>query len=82
MKQAFAQDDSTRFGEAMKVLFCGGAAGVVTWASIFPLGTLHVIYCDLPALSACVDRIVVRCRQNSCADVGPQTFHQTANSIA
>jgi len=26
--------------EAMKVLFCGGIAGVITWASIFPLDVI------------------------------------------
>ena len=32
------EDDSDR-QHAVKVLLCGGLAGVVTWASIFPLGT-------------------------------------------
>lgn len=29
--------DESKGGEAMKVLLCGGIAGVVTWGSIFPL---------------------------------------------
>lgn len=31
-------ESDTSSQAAMKVLFCGGVAGVVTWASIFPLG--------------------------------------------
>lgn len=30
-------NDSSGGGEAVKVLLCGGVAGVVTWASVFPL---------------------------------------------
>lgn len=32
---ASSDDDSTRL--ALKVLLCGGIAGIVTWASVFPL---------------------------------------------
>lgn len=38
-KRTFARDDDTPNQQAVKVLLCGGLAGVVTWASIFPLGT-------------------------------------------
>ncbi|KAL1639349.1 hypothetical protein SLS58_008063 [Diplodia intermedia] len=31
-------DEDTQRQAALKVLLCGGIAGVVTWASIFPLG--------------------------------------------
>lgn len=30
-------DDDDAHGAALKVLFCGGIAGVATWASVFPL---------------------------------------------
>lgn len=36
-KQAWGSPDDTDRQTAMKVLLCGGLAGVVTWASIFPL---------------------------------------------
>ncbi|KAF2030806.1 solute carrier family 25 protein [Setomelanomma holmii] len=40
MKQTWTtQDDSDR-ETAMKVLLCGGLAGIVTWASIFPLDVI------------------------------------------
>lgn len=36
-KQAMSSPNDTDKQAAMKVLFCGGLAGIVTWASIFPL---------------------------------------------
>lgn len=39
-KQAFSSPDDTDRQTALKVLFCGGLAGVVTWASIFPLDVI------------------------------------------
>lgn len=36
-KQAWSSPNDTDRQTAMKVLLCGGLAGVVTWASIFPL---------------------------------------------
>lgn len=36
-KRAIADEADTHTQEALKVLLCGGLAGVVTWASIFPL---------------------------------------------
>ncbi|CAK1366869.1 Mitochondrial substrate carrier family protein G [Cercospora beticola] len=36
-KRAIANEADTHTQEALKVLLCGGLAGVVTWASIFPL---------------------------------------------
>lgn len=36
-KQLASEDDDARM-QALKVLLCGGIAGVVTWASVFPLG--------------------------------------------
>lgn len=36
-KQAWISPDDTDRETAIKVLVCGGLAGVVTWASIFPL---------------------------------------------
>ncbi|KAM3414276.1 hypothetical protein BST61_g10929 [Cercospora zeina] len=36
-KRAIANDADTHTQEALKVLLCGGLAGVITWASIFPL---------------------------------------------
>lgn len=38
-KQALSVDDESNKQQALKILLCGGLAGVVTWASIFPLGT-------------------------------------------
>lgn len=37
-KRALSSADDSPNQQALKVLFCGGLAGVVTWASIFPLG--------------------------------------------
>ncbi|KAL3426301.1 mitochondrial carrier protein [Phlyctema vagabunda] len=34
------QDQGSAGGEAAKVLLCGGLAGVVTWASVFPLDVI------------------------------------------
>jgi solute carrier family 25 carnitine/acylcarnitine transporter 20/29 len=39
-KQAMSSPDDTDRQTAMKVLLCGGLAGVVTWASIFPLDVI------------------------------------------
>lgn len=36
-KQALSSPDDTDRQTALKVLLCGGLAGIVTWASIFPL---------------------------------------------
>jgi solute carrier family 25 carnitine/acylcarnitine transporter 20/29 len=36
-KQAWTSPDDSDREAAMKVLLCGGLAGIVTWASIFPL---------------------------------------------
>jgi solute carrier family 25 carnitine/acylcarnitine transporter 20/29 len=36
-KQALSTPDDSDRQTAMKVLLCGGLAGVVTWATIFPL---------------------------------------------
>ncbi|KAK3674532.1 hypothetical protein LTR78_005618 [Recurvomyces mirabilis] len=37
-KRAISNEDDSHNQQALKVLLCGGLAGVVTWASIFPLG--------------------------------------------
>ena len=39
-KQALSSPTDTDRQTAMKVLLCGGLAGVVTWASIFPLDVI------------------------------------------
>ncbi|KAF2640070.1 mitochondrial carrier [Massarina eburnea CBS 473.64] len=39
-KQTMTSPDDTDRQTAMKVLLCGGLAGVVTWASIFPLDVI------------------------------------------
>jgi solute carrier family 25 carnitine/acylcarnitine transporter 20/29 len=39
-KQAWSSPDDSDRETAMKVLMCGGFAGVVTWASIFPLDVI------------------------------------------
>jgi solute carrier family 25 carnitine/acylcarnitine transporter 20/29 len=39
-KQAWSSPDDSDRETAMKVLMCGGLAGVVTWASIFPLDVI------------------------------------------
>ncbi|KAL4748292.1 mitochondrial substrate/solute carrier [Aspergillus terricola var. indicus] len=33
-------DDKDTSSTALKVLFCGGIAGIVTWASVFPLDVI------------------------------------------
>ncbi|KAG9243854.1 solute carrier family 25 member 45 [Calycina marina] len=38
--QSKMKDDRGNTSEAMKVLLCGGVAGVVTWASIYPLDVI------------------------------------------
>jgi solute carrier family 25 carnitine/acylcarnitine transporter 20/29 len=40
MKQTWAFPDDSDRDTAMKVLLCGGLAGIVTWASIFPLDVI------------------------------------------
>jgi len=35
-----SENGNADFQEAMKVLLCGGLAGVITWASIFPLDVI------------------------------------------
>ena len=42
-KQALSVEDESNKQQAMKILLCGGLAGVVTWASIFPLGTIDAV---------------------------------------
>ncbi|KAB2104379.1 hypothetical protein AG0111_0g7533 [Alternaria gaisen] len=39
-KQAWGSPDDSDRETAMKVLLCGGLAGVITWASIFPLDVI------------------------------------------
>ncbi|KAK0900035.1 hypothetical protein LTR02_009412, partial [Friedmanniomyces endolithicus] len=39
-KRAMAGEDDSQNQQAINVLLCGGLAGVVTWASIFPLDVL------------------------------------------
>lgn len=39
-KQAWTSPDDSDREAAMKVLLCGGLAGIVTWASIFPLDVI------------------------------------------
>ncbi|KAF1361615.1 mitochondrial carrier [Lizonia empirigonia] len=39
-KQAWTSPDDTDRETAMKVLMCGGFAGIVTWASIFPMDVI------------------------------------------
>lgn len=46
-KRALSIENDDRNREALKTLLCGGLAGVITWASIFPLG----LYRPLPSLS-------------------------------
>jgi solute carrier family 25 carnitine/acylcarnitine transporter 20/29 len=40
MKQSWTSPDDSDRDRAMKVLLCGGLAGIVTWASIFPLDVI------------------------------------------
>jgi solute carrier family 25 carnitine/acylcarnitine transporter 20/29 len=42
-KQALSVDDESNKQQALKILLCGGLAGVVTWASIFPLGMIFAV---------------------------------------
>ncbi|CZT14360.1 related to ornithine transporter 2 [Ramularia collo-cygni] len=39
-KRSVTHEDDSRNQQALKVLLCGGLAGVVTWASIFPLDVI------------------------------------------
>jgi solute carrier family 25 carnitine/acylcarnitine transporter 20/29 len=39
-KQTLTSPDDTDTQTAMKVLLCGGLAGIVTWATIFPLDVI------------------------------------------
>ncbi|KAK4548786.1 hypothetical protein LTR36_008559 [Oleoguttula mirabilis] len=39
-KRSLTSEDDTPNQQALKVLLCGGLAGVVTWASIFPLDVI------------------------------------------
>lgn len=39
-KQAWSSPDDTNSETAFKVLMCGGLAGIVTWATIFPLDVI------------------------------------------
>ena len=39
-RQAWSSPDDSDRDTAMKVLLCGGLAGVITWASIFPLDVI------------------------------------------
>lgn len=47
-----AKENQTANEEAVRVLLCGGLAGVVTWASVFPLGRLRKTY-DVHVPSHC-----------------------------
>jgi solute carrier family 25 carnitine/acylcarnitine transporter 20/29 len=40
MKQTWTSSDDSDRETTMKVLLCGGLAGIVTWASIFPLDVI------------------------------------------
>jgi solute carrier family 25 (mitochondrial carnitine/acylcarnitine transporter), member 20/29 len=40
MKRTMTPENESSRQEAMKVLLCGGLAGIVTWASIFPLDVI------------------------------------------
>jgi solute carrier family 25 carnitine/acylcarnitine transporter 20/29 len=40
MKQTWTSSYDSDRGRAMKVLLCGGLAGIVTWVSIFPLDVI------------------------------------------
>lgn len=40
MKQSWTTPNDTDRETALKVLLCGGIAGIVTWASIFPLDVI------------------------------------------
>lgn len=40
MKRSMTIENETSRQEAVKVLLCGGVAGIVTWASIFPLDVI------------------------------------------
>lgn len=33
-------EDESRNQEALKILLCGGLAGIITWASVFPLDVI------------------------------------------
>lgn len=37
-KRNWMREEDGQAQQAVKVLLCGGFAGVVTWASIFPMG--------------------------------------------
>src|SRR4051794_1691579 len=36
-KRSLSSIDESGQQEALRVLFCGGVAGIITWASVFPL---------------------------------------------
>lgn len=50
-KRSLAREDDSQNQQALKVLLCGGLAGVVTWASIFPLGIVKAIHTSLDFLA-------------------------------
>jgi hypothetical protein len=37
LKRSLSSPEESRHQEAMKVIVCGGVAGIITWASVFPL---------------------------------------------
>lgn len=39
-KRFMVSDDDNAYQSAMNILLCGGIAGVVTWASVFPLDVI------------------------------------------
>lgn len=67
-KRAMTKENETQNYEAMKVLLCGGLAGVVTWASIFPLGNLLMVRCSSISLSKLT--CCYRCNQDESTDMG------------
>lgn len=68
VKRAVTKENQTPNEEAVKVLLCGGLAGVVTWASIFPLGTSPRQLCSLQRFAD----VLARRDQNPRANLGPR----------
>lgn len=69
-KRYLAKKDQTAGEEAVRVLLCGGLAGVVTWASVFPLGRICTeLFERVSAPVVLMD--CARCHQDTRADLGP-----------
>lgn len=69
-KRYVAKENQTAGEEAVRVLLCGGLAGVVTWASVFPLGRICTeLFKRVSALVVLMD--CARCHQDTRADLGP-----------